>query len=103
MHGAAMEPPTYIATVRLDDESTLRLNVLRKRYFPGHRNFIDAHATLFHKLFAEGLTALEGAVTEAAPRPFEVALPGPYALGRGVAIRIESSLLVSLRDRLAAR
>ncbi|WP_165246679.1 2'-5' RNA ligase family protein [Paludisphaera soli] len=98
-----LEPPTFIATVKLDDESSRRLDRLRKRYFPPERNFLDAHVTLFHKLFAEGLTILEAEAAEADPRPFEVALSGPFSLGRGVAIRVESGELVALRRRLAAR
>ena len=35
-----MDSPTFVATVRLDDESLHRLNLLRRRYFPPHRDFI---------------------------------------------------------------
>ncbi len=98
-----MDSPTFVATVRLDDESSHRLNLLRRRYFPPHRNFIDAHVTLFHQLPPESLTILERAVAEATPQAFEVVLAGPFPLGRGVAIRVESGRLVSLRNELAAR
>ena len=97
-----MELPIFIATARLDDQNSIRLNLLRKRYFPPHRNFLEAHATLFHRIPAEGLVALEKVVAEVAPRPFEIRLSRPYSLGRGVAIRIESSLLISLRNQLAS-
>ncbi|QEH34422.1 hypothetical protein OJF2_29610 [Aquisphaera giovannonii] len=98
-----MDSPTFVATVTLDIESARRLNALREAYFPPHRNVLDAHATLFHKLSAEAVATLEQAVAEASPQPFEVALPGPFSLGRGVAIRVESGQLVSLRNRLATR
>jgi 2'-5' RNA ligase len=96
-------PPTFVATARLDEESSRRLNLLRAKYFPPHRNFLDAHATLFHKLTAGALAVLESATAEAAPRAFEVALPGPFPLGRGVAIGIESERLVALRAHLMRR
>ncbi|WZP00576.1 2'-5' RNA ligase family protein [Isosphaeraceae bacterium EP7] len=98
-----MQPPSFVATLKLDDEALDRLNALRKQYFPPARNFLDAHVTLFHKLTAESLTILEGAVAEIAPRSFEVELARPYSLGRGVAIRIESECLLSIRNQLATR
>jgi len=97
----APELPTFVATARLDDEASRILDRLRKAYFPPHRNFLEAHVTLFHKLSAESVAVLEGAAAESAPRAFEASLSGPFSLGRGVAIRVESEPLVALRRRLA--
>ncbi|WP_435011439.1 2'-5' RNA ligase family protein [Tundrisphaera lichenicola] len=96
-----MENPTFVATARLDDETSSHLNLLRRRYFPSHRNFIDAHLTLFHALSPDAVTLLGRAAAETDRRAFEVVLPGPIPLGRGVAIRVESARLVSLRGDLA--
>lgn len=98
-----MEPPTFIATVRLDDDTSRRLNLLRRKYFPPDRNFLDAHVILFHKLSVEALFILENAVAEFALRTFEASVAGPFSLGRGVAIRVESNDLISLRKQLVAR
>ena len=98
-----MDLPTFVATAKLDDASSQLLDRLRKAYFPPHRNVVDAHVTLFHMLSADALGVLEAAVAEAALRAFEATLVGPFSLGRGVAIRVESPRLVELRAHLMRR
>ncbi|MEO8768767.1 MAG: hypothetical protein ABI402_01725 [Ferruginibacter sp.] len=44
-----MDAP-LIVTLKLDDETQLFFDRLRKEHFPKHINYLDAHCTLFHKL-----------------------------------------------------
>lgn len=42
--------PALIITLCIDAESQLFFNGLRKKHFPVHANYLDAHITLFHRL-----------------------------------------------------
>ncbi len=77
---------------------------LRRAHFPPERNYLDAHITLFHHLppgyLAEIKTRLS-ALAAAYPAPTAF-LSDVILLGNGVAYRIESPELLSMRDELAA-
>jgi len=93
-----------IVTLALDDDSTARLDALRRTHFPPGRNVLAAHLTLFHHLPGDQVAEVRDALAEVARRPaFEVALPGVRSLGRGVAVRVESAPLLAVRAELAAR
>ncbi|SDC22471.1 2'-5' RNA ligase family protein [Pedobacter soli] len=47
---------TCILTARLDTQSQLFFDRMRKCYFPPERNFLNAHLTLFHQLPDSGHT-----------------------------------------------
>ena len=44
-----MEKP-LIVTLKLDEPAKTFFNELRKKYYPAHFNFVEAHLTLFHSL-----------------------------------------------------
>lgn len=96
-----MDTP-LILTLKLDAHSFGVFDGLRRTNFPPELNFIPAHITLFHALPG----AHESAITHvlgtacATLAPFGVRFGQPRFLGRGVAINVESSSLLALRQRL---
>ncbi|MCH4892838.1 2'-5' RNA ligase family protein [Sphingomonas sp. SFZ2018-12] len=79
------------------------LNGLRQRHFPPERNQLDAHLTLFHHLPPDLLRELKqrlNAATRGQPRP-DARIAGLMNLGGGVAFRVESPGLATIRDELA--
>jgi 2'-5' RNA ligase len=87
-----------ILTVRLDENSQQFFDTMRKKYFPPERNVLDAHLTLFHQLpnTAETLRL----VKEVSKNPFQIQVNRLINLGAGVAYKIESAELESLRKDL---
>jgi 2'-5' RNA ligase superfamily len=76
---------------------------LRRAHFPPERNYLDAHITLFHHLPPGHLPEIKSRLaTLASESPPPLAwLSEVMSLGRGVAYRIDSPELLSLRDELA--
>ena len=78
------------------------LDQLRRRYYPPDRNQVPAHLTMFHalppSLEQEARTRLARIVQ--APRPM-AQLAGFMDLGGGVAFRVVSDDLDSIREELA--
>ena len=95
-----MEP--LILTLRMDDLSQQGFDGLREEHFPRGRNFIPAHLTLFHKLPGDR----EGEIVETLQalcrqqEPFSMTASGLVFMGRGVGYRLESRMLLSVRERL---
>jgi 2'-5' RNA ligase superfamily len=79
-------------------------NGLRRAHFPPERNVLDAHITLFHHLPPGHLAEIKSRLaTLASECPQPVAhLTDIMMLGRGVAYRVESPELLSIRDELAS-
>ncbi|MGQ0558164.1 MAG: 2'-5' RNA ligase family protein [Sphingosinicella sp.] len=77
------------------------LQELRRRHYPPDRNRVPAHITLFRQLppsiEAELSTRLAGVT--AAPAP-AARITGLLDLDAGTALRVESPVLVALRDEL---
>ena len=98
-----MDP--LILTLRLDPASTRLLDSLRREHFPPERNFLDAHVTLFHALPGDEEDAVRDTLeaTRATTSPFPVRLSRLRSLGRGVAVEIDSPVLIRLRAHLASR
>ena len=93
-----------ILTLAMDDASFTWFDDLRRRHFPPERNVVPAHLTLFHNLSGEELEAVRvelRAVCAETPA-FDMAVAGPWSLGRGVAYRLASPEAAALRGRLAA-
>src|SRR3954451_3602045 len=92
-----------ILTLTLDASSTARFDTLRREHFPPERNLVPAHLTLFHHLPGDRLAhiaaELAAACRERAAAPAEAT--GLRFLGRGVACRVESAELTTLRASLA--
>ena len=93
---------TTIVTLRLDDASQSRLDVLRSRHYPAALNQIAAHLTLFHTLPADLWVGETLQREAAAATSFALRVSGVRSLGRGVAYFVESTELTSLHGRLAA-
>lgn len=93
-----------ILTLAIDADSQRFFDVLRSRYFPPERNFLQAHFTLFHHLPGSQYEAicaqLAGLASHAEPLP--LAVTGVRFLGRGVAYNLENQRLRTLHKELQA-
>jgi hypothetical protein len=92
-----------IITAEMGQADQAWANALRRAHFPQERNFLDAHITLFHHLppnhlaeIKSRLAALSGECAAPMAQLTEVMM-----LGRGVAYRVDSPELLSIRDELA--
>jgi len=87
----------------MDEDSFEFFDSLRRKHFPPERNHLSAHITLFHHLPGEYLDEIENHLKIAASRQYEFKLQFAEVkfIGRGSIVRIESSELVSLRNKLA--
>ena len=76
---------------------------LRDEHFPADRNFLEAHVTLFHALPPQCEDEMRDLgkrlARETAPVPARIT--GLMPMGKGTAIRIESSDLLDLRAEIA--
>lgn len=95
-------PAPIIVSALFGDEDFAFLDGLRRRHFPPERNQLAAHLTMFHHL----PPSVEGELTGRLAQ--EVRGPAPSAelsslmnLGRGVAFRVRSPGLETIRARLA--
>ena len=92
-----------ILTAKLDAASLEYFDRLRKEHFPPERNFLAAHVTLFHHLPGENIDEIVETletVAEMQP-PFALTFDSWRFLGRGVAMKIASVELATLRNKLA--
>jgi len=93
-----------IVTALLDEETQAELDAQRRRFFPSRRLVVGAHLTLFHALPGHRADEVTATLDELAARP---PIPGrvraPFALGRGVAYRIEAPGLDTLHAAIARR
>ena len=92
-----------VLTLKLDQTTFEPFNQLRQQHFPPDRNFLSAHVTLFHALSGEEETQIQqelAAVCSRTPR-LPLQFPTLRFLGRGVAIEVQSSELIHLRQSLA--
>lgn len=92
-----------IITAEMGKADQAWANVLRRAHYPPERNHLDAHITLFHHLPPSHLAEIKSRLaTLASECPPPVArLSEVMLLGRGVAYRIDSPELLSIRDELA--
>ncbi len=92
-----------IITAEMSKADQAWANALRREHFPPERNHLDAHITLFHHLPPGHLPEIKSRLALLASEcPPPVAwLSDVMMLGRGVAYRIDSPELLSLRDKLA--
>lgn len=92
------EKQPLILTLRLDNHSAAFFDDQRKHYFPPERNLLAAHLTLFHHLPDEPET-IEN-LMELTTASFKLKVTGLINLGAGVAYRIESSELITIRKKI---
>ncbi|GBQ92710.1 hypothetical protein AA0535_2631 [Asaia krungthepensis NRIC 0535] len=74
---------------------------LRTQYFPPERNIVPAHVTLFHALPPDVSQAIQLRLRQRMDAP-GVRIDAPYSLGRGVAFRIHSAGLSTLRASIVS-
>ncbi len=89
-----------ILTATLNRDAQHFFDAQRKQYFPPDKNFLAAHLTLFHHL-PPGMPLIEEAVANAcnSQQQIVVTITGVIFTGKGVAYKIESSLLKKLHKR----
>lgn len=91
-----------IVTAELGATDFAWLDEQRRRYFPPERNQLSAHLTMFHALPPSCEDEARRTLSRLAMRPSPHAtLAGLINLGRGVAYRIVSDDLRSLRNEIA--
>lgn len=94
-----------VLTLALSGDAFRYFDALRERYFPPGRNHVNAHLTLFHQLpgleIASAVAGLAAVATRQKPIPLSAS--ALRFLGAGVACRITSDDLLSLRRQLAGR
>ena len=92
-----------IITAEMGKADQAWANALRREHFPPERNYLDAHITLFHHLPPGHLPEIKSRLAAVASEcsPPVAWLSEVLLLGRGVAYRIDSPELLSLRDELA--
>lgn len=101
-----MNPPApapIIVTALFGHEDQAWFDRQRRAYFPPERNVLAAHCTMFHHLAPELAAELKrrlNALTRGVMAPV-ARVGGLLNLGRGVAYRIESPELESMRAELA--
>ena len=92
-----------IVTAWFHPDDLAPFHELRRRFFPGHRNYLSAHATLFHYIRPH----LRVPFVERAQRvlaeldvPDRVEVLPPFSMGKGVAYRLELAPLARIRQPL---
>lgn len=92
-----------IITAEMGKADQAWANGLRRAHYPADRNVVDAHITLFHHLPPSHIGEIKARLAVLAAE-----CPAPKAhlwelmkLGSGVAYRVESPELLSIRDELA--
>lgn len=92
-----------IVTTKMDPQLFEFFTELRRKHFPPERNHLPAHITLFHHLPGERLDEIEEHLKIIASRQYKFALHFPTLkfIGRGTIVEINSSELISLRNKLA--
>jgi 2'-5' RNA ligase superfamily len=101
-HAVSVMTVPIILTAEMGKSDQAWANGLRQAHFPPERNFLAAHITLFHHLPPSHLAEIKtrlAALTSGYAAP-AAQLSEVMMLGRGVAYRVDSSELLSIRDEL---
>lgn len=101
--GMKEESPLLI-TLKLDEGSIAFFNAMRQRYFPTAINYLAAHLTLFHHL-PSNETIIDDDLKELSETtsPFQLNVTEVKSLGKGVAYKIESPLLLQLHRTMQVK
>ena len=96
-------PNPLLLTLSIDGAAHEYFNTLRQKYFPADRNFLDAHAMLFHQLPADEESIIIDIETIASQyQPMMLKIPALSSIGNGVAFKIASAELQQLHRQLQA-
>jgi hypothetical protein len=103
-HGTVTDTDPLIVSALLEPETQAELDAQRQRLFPSKRLVVGAHLTLFHALPGERADEVVAALDELTARPpIAGRVRAPFALGRGVAYRIEAPGLDAVHAAIARR
>jgi 2'-5' RNA ligase len=93
--------PPLILTLALNAEAEVFFDRLRQQHFPPDRNFLKAHLTLFHHLPPQEPAIIE-AIEAFCKKQHTISLhvTAVMSLGRGVAYKLESTVLQNLHKQL---
>ena len=93
--------PPLVLTVAFEPHAQAYFDTLRTRHFPPERNLIPAHLTLFHVLPGgeeESIVQVLRSLKSEPAMPIEIT--SLMKLGRGVALRVESTALSATHKKL---
>ena len=93
-HHSPRSPGPLVLTLTLDDSTQDFLTSLRAKYFPKHRNHLQAHITLFHAIPPHRQPELDSHLTSFCHslEPFQVHINDPKKMGnRGVMLSVRDS------------
>lgn len=93
-----------MVTALLDAAAQQRFDRERAEHFPAGRTAVGAHVTMFHALPGDLRAEVESSLEDAADRgTVVVRVSEVFPLGRGVAYRLLSDELTTIRRRLQRR
>ena len=92
--------PPLIITLILDSASQEFFSEQRKRYFPAHVNYLDAHLTLFHHLPADEILIDESLESLRQRKSFFMEANEIKNIGKGVVYKIQSPELQQLHKQM---
>jgi hypothetical protein len=94
-----------VVTATIAEDDLASFSDLRERFFPGERNYLDAHVTLFHHIPAGVRQEFIAYAREHFRRQptFWVEVQPPVSLGSGVAYPITAPELLEVRRLLRSR
>ncbi len=85
--------PPLIITLKIDEASQRYFSEIRKKHFPKHVNYLDAHLTLFHKLPSDEDIIDDTLRSLSKRNAFEMGVAEIKNIGNGNALAIESAEL----------
>lgn len=95
-----LQTGTLIITLNMTQEDQAFFNALRKKHFPAHANYLDAHITLFHKLPANE-ARIPDVLKEMALRPaLHVTVNKVHLMGTCVAYSLVADELKKLHEQM---
>lgn len=89
-----------IITLMIDPAAQDFFSAQRKKYFPAHTNYLDAHLTLFHKLPSNNELIDETLAALSKRKPFEMNVAGLKSIGNGVAYSVSSDEVKKLHAQM---
>lgn len=94
---------TLIITVGMEPRYQEHFNTLRKKHFPPHANYLDAHITLFYHLPANQPIIQDALHSFATRAPITLHVTGLSLYGNGVGYQLSSQELQDLHREMQAK
>lgn len=95
-----IKTPSLIVTIKMQDEALVFFNTLRKKNYPAHFNYVDAHITLFHKLPSNIHGIQETLLQSAQRKPFILQIDSVKQINTSVLFTINAPELVTIHKQL---